>query len=396
VKTSMARVRDVALQIRGVTYAKTDVRDSPQPGYVPILRANNISTDGLVYDDLVFVPSGKVKPTQIVQKNDVLIAASSGSLSSVGKAVRIGDDFVGAFGAFCKVLRPGSCIDPDYFAHFFRTRDYRQTISALATGVNINNIKNEHLDNLEIPAPSIEKQQRIAHVLNAADALRAKRRLSMTWLNGITEAIFWDMFGDPGADSRYWPTEPLSTVCRCVSGSTPPKSDPSSWSGNVPWFSAKDLKAQDLYDSADHITEPVVTRGKARLLPSNTVVAVVRGMILQHTVPVSILRIPAVINQDLKAFLPRGGIEPDFLAACLRVQSARMLKLVSTAAHGTKRLDSNALATVRIILPPGEMQRAFVRRTSCVHRLRERYIQSRSQFDALFASLQDRAFKGEL
>jgi len=115
------------------------------------LRAGNITDDGLVFEDLVYVPAQRISAKQKVCHHDVVIAASSGSIDIVGKAAPALVDFDGGFGAFCKVLRPKSNVHPVYFAHFFKTKDYRQQVSALAAGANINNLRNEHLDDLKFP-----------------------------------------------------------------------------------------------------------------------------------------------------------------------------------------------------------------------------------------------------
>ena len=210
--TAFARVAELADQIRGVTYAKEDATSSPRPGYLPVLRAGNIADDGLVFDDLVFVPAERISPTQKIRRNDVVIAASSGSLDVVGKAARALTDFEGGFGAFCKVLRPGPGIDPAYFAHFFRTRDYRQRVSALAAGANINNLRNEHLDEFRIPLPPLPEQRRIAEILDKADALRAKRRAALAQLDTLTQSIFLDMFGDPATNPMGLPKASLEEL----------------------------------------------------------------------------------------------------------------------------------------------------------------------------------------
>ena len=144
----VVRAGKLAEQLRGVTYRKSDASSTPRPGYLPVLRAGNITEDGLTFDDLVFVPSEYISAKQKIRRNDVVIATSSGSLDVVGKSARALDDHEASFGAFCKVLRPGPDVDPAYFAHFFRTQLYRQTVSALAAGVNINNLRNEHLARL--------------------------------------------------------------------------------------------------------------------------------------------------------------------------------------------------------------------------------------------------------
>lgn len=146
-------------------------------------------------------------------------------------------------------------------------------------------------------------------------------------------------------------TVPLGELVDFYSGGTPSKSNPDFWDGDVPWFSAKDLKRDRLTDSIDHISKSVFDATSLRKLPAGTIAMVVRGMILAHTVPISVLDVDAAINQDLKALLPRQEIETSYLAAMLRAQHASILGQVSTAAHGTKKLDSRVLEELPIPVP---------------------------------------------
>lgn len=149
----------------------------------------------------------------------------------------------------------------------------------------------------------------------------------------------------------------LGEVVDFYSGGTPSKANSAYWAGDVPWFSAKDMKRLRLTKSQDRVSEAVFSKTPLRRLPAGTVAVVVRGMILNHTVPISILDVDSAINQDLKALLPRCELDPTFLAAMLRAQHGHLLALVSTAAHGTKKLDSRVLEQIQIPLPPIEEQR---------------------------------------
>src|SRR5258708_6283199 len=218
----MVRVGDVAMQVRGVSYAKEDASSVALPGYLPILRAGNITDNGLVFDELVFVPSKRISSVQKVRRHDVVVAASSGSLDVVGKAAPAASDFEGGFGAFCKVLRPTEKIDPRYFAQFFKTQDYRNRASSLAAGININNLRNEHLDDMRIPLPPIAEQQRIAAILVQADELRAKRRATLVKMDTLIESIFLNTFDDPVLNSKGWPRVPFGELLeRIDSGWSP-------------------------------------------------------------------------------------------------------------------------------------------------------------------------------
>lgn len=129
------------------------------------------------------------------------------------------------------------------------------------------------------------------------------------------------------------------------------------WNGDVPWFSAKDVKHDRLADSTDHISEQALASTSLKRLPAGTIVIVVRGMILAHTVPIAILEVEGAINQDLKALLPKMEVDAVYLAAMLRAQHASILSQVSTAAHGTKKIEMRVLEGLLIPLPSLPEQR---------------------------------------
>ncbi|MHC5861723.1 restriction endonuclease subunit S [Nostoc sp.] len=290
--------------------------------------------------------------------------------------------------------RNPNLLESNYLRYFLD--NIANSLERSARGVAQLNINSTILKALPIPLPPLEEQRRIAEVLDCAEELRSKRREAIAQLDTLTQAIFLEMFGDPVTNPKGWPSKALTDVCYCYSGGTPSKNNDAYWQGSLPWFSAKDLKFNDLFDSQDHINEDIPAKTTLKLLPKNTVVIVVRGMILAHTFPISVLRIPATINQDLKALLPNEPLEPQLLAASLRSVAAFALQQVSEAAHGTKRLDAESLRKIPIILPPLPLQQEFARRVEAVEKLKAAHRASLSELDALFASLQHRAFRGEL
>jgi type I restriction enzyme S subunit len=151
----------VADLIRGVSYAKGEAATNPGPGLVPLLRANNIA-EGIVLNDLQYVPERRVSKPQLLAPGDVVLAMSSGSRRVVGKAAALARPWRGTFGAFCGVLRPLASVDAAYFGLYFQTAKYRTAISAMAAGTNINNLKREYFDQLAIPfPPTLGDQRRI-------------------------------------------------------------------------------------------------------------------------------------------------------------------------------------------------------------------------------------------
>src|SRR6185312_7806320 len=100
---TVAPLGELVSILRGVSYKKEDAAEEKDAGLIPILRATNIN-GSLKFEDLVWVPEKYVDENQMLQKGDIVIAASSGSASIVGKAAQLKQSWHGSFGAFCMAL----------------------------------------------------------------------------------------------------------------------------------------------------------------------------------------------------------------------------------------------------------------------------------------------------
>lgn len=292
-------------------------------------------------------------------------------------------DFPFAMGADgIKVLRVRRGFDPRYVFHFLSSRPIR------SAGYSRHF---KFLKEIKVPGPPLAEQRRIAAVLDQAERLRSQRGQVAGHLDRLVGSIFDRTFGDSDL-----PQDRLETLATFYSGGTPSKGSEDYWIGELPWFSAKDLKASDLYDSIDHVSSRVPSETGIRLLPEGTIVMVVRGMILAHTVPVSVLRVPATINQDLKAVLPHAAVDGEYLAAAIRHRARWILSRVSTAAHGTKKLEQAALGSIPIPRASPQQQRAFVAKAHAVEQVHATAVAASKAADEMFASLRAQAFSGEL
>ncbi len=214
----MAKVKDIAMQIRGVSYHPEDLHNTLDEDSVVLLRANNIKDGKLILDDVVYVSKSKVAEQQYLQTGDILICASSGSKELVGKAAFV--DSVKnpmTFGAFCKVVRPQPEYS-EYLGHYFNSPVYRRKISALSAGANINNIKNEHIDNLDIQLVDEKERREIITILNELNMLISLRKQQLFKLDELVKARFVEMFGDPVANIANWPIERLEKHLTIIGG----------------------------------------------------------------------------------------------------------------------------------------------------------------------------------
>ena len=207
----MARLGDVIEQIRGVSYKPSDLKDTLNDNSVILLRANNIQDGKIVLDDVLYVSKSKVNESQYLRRGDILVCTSSGSKELVGKAAFVDEDLPAVFGAFCKVVRPKiECCK--YVGHFFQSPYYRNYISAASAGANINNLRNEHIADLHIPLPPLDKQRKIAAVLDKVSNLIAKRKQQLDKLDELVKSRFIEMFGDPMTNPYNLPKVILGSV----------------------------------------------------------------------------------------------------------------------------------------------------------------------------------------
>ena len=388
----LVRLKDLVLDVSSWNPLRSDGEEEFE--YID-LSAVNQEHKAITDARIIKCSDAPSRARQLVKKGDVLVSTVRPNLNGVAL---VSGNFDGATAStgFC-VLRP----NPDqllagYLFHWVKTESFIDSMVRQATGASYPAVSDRIVLDSKIPLPPLPEQRLISAILDQADALRAKRREALTQLDRLAQSVFVEMFGNPVSNPMNWPMESLTDVCHCYSGGTPSKSNPEYWQGDLPWFSAKDLKADDLFDSQDHISETVPKTTSLKLLPADTVAIVVRGMILAHTFPVSVLRVPATINQDLKALLPRKPIETQFLACCLRAQKDFILEKVSEAGHGTKRLDTLGLQEIRVPQVPDSLQKVFVARNQAIENLKNQHRTALAELDALFASLQHRAFRGEL
>ena len=307
-------------QIRGVSYKPTDVVDAENG--TPIIRANNIQDDGMIYDDLVFVAQQRIKDNQLLKKGDIVICTSSGSKNLVGKATTFsGYKTDMSFGEFCKVVRiSSSSVNPDYIRLFFKSKTYREQISASSTGANINNIKTDHIDNLIINIPPVETQNIAVRELSTLIKSISIKKQQLSALNELVKSRFIEMFGtlDLSIQGETW--LPLSDVSTIFTGTTPSTKDSENWNGDIPWVTPAELSDDSFVvcDTERKITQKGMKSKSLSLMPKNTVLLSTRAPIGK----VAITGIEMCCNQGFKNFYCNNTVlNPIYLYTLLRNNS---------------------------------------------------------------------------
>lgn len=182
-------------QVRGVSYKPKDLGSELDGNHITLLRANNVNGGSINFDEVQYVDKSKVSGGQVIRTGDILMCASSGSLEHVGKAAlcKLSGDYT--FGAFCKIIRPTGKLKPEYIVSFMNGHEYRHIIMELAQGSNINNLRNEHINDLMIPVPSDEEQNEFIAFLRQSDKSKFEMEQALSELTATYKRIITENLG---------------------------------------------------------------------------------------------------------------------------------------------------------------------------------------------------------
>ena len=161
-----------------------------------------------------------------------------------------------------------------------------------------------------------------------------------------------------------WKEEILGDIVIMHSGGTPSKQRLEYWNGSIPWLSAKDLKSFRLSDSIEKISNLAVSSG-TKVVSANTILILVRGMTLLKDVPIGVTTCTVAFNQDVRAIIPKKGIDSFFLAYSLLANKNNIKRMVNTSGHGTGRLESDLFRDLTVLIPPYAEQLNIVKVLSC-------------------------------
>ena len=353
------RLRDVATVINGVTYKPSDIRYPSCDGSIPILRATNIQNGALDLSDTVYIDVNKVAQQQMLQNGDIIICASSGSKNLVGKAAQITIVTPLSFGSFCKVVRPNN-INPEYLYFFFQSPTYRHLISEASIGANINNIRNSHILDLQIPVPNINKQKNICEHLGSLSNQITKRNQQAIILDQLVKSRFMEMFGEWPANSKNWPTGQIKDIVIDVKYGS---SRPSSRDGKYPYLRMNNITYSGQLDLSDikKITIPnnelencSARKGDVLFNRTNSRELVGKTCVYNQEQPMVIAGF--IIRVRLNETL----MSPVFLSSFLNTDfSKHMLMHKCKSAIGQANINAQEMKNIKLYIPPLPLQQQF-------------------------------------
>jgi type I restriction enzyme S subunit len=267
---------------------------------------------------------------------------------------------------------------------------------ARAVGGAQPNISQGIVKDLKLALPPLAEQRRIAEVLDRAEALRAKRRAPLAQLDSLTQSLFLDLFGDPIKNPHGFQVRPMIELIdplRPISyGILMPGPDQVE---GVKYVRVVDMKNGGIdLSGIRKTTEAMSNSFRRSLLKPADLLMSIRGHVGRFAVVPPELD-GANITQDT-ARLAIVGASSVFVRECLRAEGFQRWMAKHTKGVAVRGINLGDVKLMPVILPPRPTQDKFARQANTVEKLNTAQRASLAELDALFATLQYRAFRGEL
>lgn len=268
-------------------------------------------------------------------------------------------------------------------------------LSDYYTGATIKHLTGQDLARYEFRLPPLRDQRRIADILDRADAMRAKRREAIALCDSLKRVLFIETFGDPAATAR-WPMGSLGDLIESASYGTSEKSEPHGSiavlrMGNVTSDGEMDFEDLKFMDLDDHLMERYTVRdGDVLFNRTNSRDLVGKTAVYRGEQPMAYAGYLIRVRTNHRA-------EPDYVASYLNSSHGKAtLRAMCKSIVGMANINATELRSIRIALPPVGLQRRFSRQLASVAALKSAHLLALAELGTLFASLQYRAFRGEV
>jgi type I restriction enzyme, S subunit len=334
-------------------------------------------------------------PTKLCKPGDILFCVRGATAGRTNVA-----DKEYCLGRGLAAIRAKSGRFDNRFLHYVLSAGYSR-FQAQGVGSTFINISGELLSSFDVPLLPFDEQRRVAVVLDQADDLRRKRREALTRTERLAQSYFVELFGDPLTNPKRWPERMvLGQVAEIVSGVTKGRKLNGAPTRSVPYLAVANVQDKALVlDRIKWIDATEAEIRRFRLLRND--------LLLTEGGDPDKLGRGTLWNEEIDECIHQNHVfrvrltSPDLLPVFLNwlVGSERGKRYFLGAAKQTTGIASINMGQLRqfpLLIPAIEVQHAFASRVAEIDKLTAHHRTHLAKLDALFASLQHRAFRGEL
>jgi type I restriction enzyme S subunit len=367
-------------------------RADPEGNGLRLLRTTDITPGVIDWDRVPFCTQTPPEVEKYLLAADDILVSRAGS---VGVSIRIsGQPPPAAFASYLIRFRTLPGTEPAYVSWYLKSPAYWRQIAESAAGIALQNVNAKKLAALAMPLPPTNEQQRIVAAIeehfSRLDDAEESLRLAHRRLGSLRTAML-------AAALDGWPERALGGIANVFVGTTPSRSAPELWSGDVPWVSSGEVAFCRIRETRETISPAAVT-SPDRIHPPGTVLLAMIGEGKTRG-QAGILDVAATHNQNSAAIrLDPELCTPEWLFYVLMARYEETRRAGSGAQQPA--LNRARVEALRIPLPPLENQRRLVedneRQLSLAATLTGGIDRARRRSATLRRSILEQAFCGKL
>ena len=288
-------------------------------------------------------------------------------------------------------------VDARYGYH--AARSLTPLLEHFAPSTTVKIVKKSAFTEFQIPLPPLAEQKRIAAILDAADALRAKRREALAQLDTLLQSTFLDIFGDPVTNPLGWEETPFGDIATDTQLGLVRSSKEFGWYFGIPYVRMDAVtgdgyflpdKVQSTHADDDEVEVFALRPGDFLFNTRNSKELV--GKVCVFPGPEGWL-----FNNNLMRVRFRADVEPWVIAMQFRFR--RVQRELEKRKSGTTSVFAvywKSLRTLPVLVPPSDLQHRYAAIVKSVEQQKASQRTHLTELDTIFASLQSRAFRGDL
>jgi type I restriction enzyme S subunit len=284
----------------------------------------------------------------------------------------------------------------DYKYLYFFLKNIEKKLAAMGNGTTFSAITTAVVKAIEIPLPTLEKQQQIAHILDKADALRRKDRELLQQYDALAQAIFIEMFGDPVRNERGWKVGTIREMASEVKYGT---SSPAESQGDYVYLRMNNITYSGEWDFKDLKYISVSSENKPKYVLKK------HDLVFNRTNSKELVGKTAVYDREeemiIAGYLIRVRTNaygnPYYISGFLNSKIGKSILFnMCKSIIGMANINAQELQNIQLQIPPIELQNEYQIRIEAIKGLKQNVLAAQEQSETLFQSLLQGAFSGSL
>jgi type I restriction enzyme S subunit len=332
---------------------------------------------------------------QLVKADDVLVSTVRPNLNGVA-LVPMQLHGATASTGFCVLRSDPRKLCSRYLFHWVKHPSFFREMERRATGASYPAVSDRIVKESRIPLPSLSEQQRIASILDKADVVRRKRQESLVLIDELILSAFLDKFGDPVTNPKRWPTSTVGEQLEFHQYGPRFYNEVYSEDG-VRIVRITDLDEEQGLDFTQMpklaVSEADLSRYALRpgdLIFARTGATVGKVALVPRDAPVCIAG-AYFITMRFKS-----NIHPHYALGFFRAPSIRSIVCARSRQSAQQNFSGPAIRALLMPVPPRSLQEHFAESMQSVATIRTKMERAVDDGNALFRSIESRAFKGQL